>query len=88
MKPSVITVVSVLPACACLSAVQQGKKIHVYVIRNGLDSNVFDGNAIIHVYGKCRTLEIASKLFERISERIVLSWNAIISGYILNGHAN
>ena len=40
------------------------------------------------MYGKCKTLEIDSKLFERISERIMESWNVMISGYMLNGHAN
>ena len=88
MKPSVVTVVSVLSMCACLSSLQQGKKIYSYVIRNGLESNVFVGNALIHMYVKCRTLEIASKLFESISEIIVVSWNAMIVGYMLNGNAN
>ena len=88
MKPSVITVVSVLPKCVCLSAPQQGKQIHVYVIRNGLESNVFVGNARIHMYVKCRTLEIASKLFERIFERSLVSWNVMIFGYMLKELSN
>ena len=40
------------------------------------------------MYGKCRTLDIASKLFERISKRILVSWNIMIYVYILNGNAN
>ena len=47
MKPSVVTVVSVLSMCASLSSLQQGKHIYSYVIRNGLESNVFVGNALI-----------------------------------------
>ena len=76
MKPSVITVVSVLPVCACLSALQQGKKIHVYVIRNGLESYVFIGNSLIHMYGKCMTFHTC----ERISE-IEATTDCLPTGY-------
>jgi pentatricopeptide repeat protein len=40
IKPNSITMVSVLPACADLLALEQGKQIHGYAIRSGFESDV------------------------------------------------
>jgi hypothetical protein len=40
IKPNSITMVSVLPVCADLLALEQGKQIHGYVIRSGFESDV------------------------------------------------
>eukprot|EP01018_Ginkgo_biloba_P008708 Gb_07636 [translate_table: standard] len=37
VKPDSVTIASVLPACACLEVLQQGKEIHDYTIRSGLE---------------------------------------------------
>jgi pentatricopeptide repeat protein len=86
LKPNLITVVSVLPACAGLLAVEQGKQIHGYVIKNGFESNVVVSTGLVDMYTKCRNVDIALKVFERIPQRNVVSWNAIIGGYSHNGH--
>jgi len=87
IKPSSITVVSVLPACAGLMALEQGKQIHGYVIRSGFEYDVIVGTALVNMYAKCGSVNIAYRLFERMPERNVVSWNAIIAGYCQNGHS-
>eukprot|EP01018_Ginkgo_biloba_P037437 Gb_29877 [translate_table: standard] len=88
MKPNPVTIVSVLPACAHLGALQQGKWIHAYLIRSGFESVVSTRNSLIAMYAKCGSVEAARQLFDNMSERDVVSWNAMIAGYVQNGHAN
>eukprot|EP01018_Ginkgo_biloba_P036993 Gb_08070 [translate_table: standard] len=82
------TIVSVLPACADLATLQQGKCIHGYIKRRGFESDVIVGTALVDMYAKCGRIEIAQHLFDEMSNRNVVSWNAMIAGYVQNGHAN
>jgi pentatricopeptide repeat protein len=45
-------------------------------------------NSLVDMYAKCREIEFACQLFERISERDVISWSAMISGCAKNGAAD
>eukprot|EP01018_Ginkgo_biloba_P030400 Gb_19693 [translate_table: standard] len=87
-KPNSVTIASILPACAHLTQLKEGKSIHAYIIRNGFDSDVFVLNALIDMYAKCRSLEPGRQIFDRMPERNVVSWNTLIVGYVQNGHAN
>ncbi|GLJ40991.1 hypothetical protein SUGI_0848630 [Cryptomeria japonica] len=87
VKPNSITMISVLPACAELGDLKQGKVIHNYVIRRGLDSDVVVGNALVGMYANCGWMDVAHKLFDEMSYRDVVSWNAIIAGYVQIGQS-
>eukprot|EP01018_Ginkgo_biloba_P020997 Gb_22288 [translate_table: standard] len=86
MKPDSVTIASVLPACTYIAVLQQGKEIHDYIIRRGLDSDVFVGNALIDMYAKCGSIEEARQVFDKMPQRDVVSWSAIIAGYGMHGH--
>ncbi|XP_059077622.1 pentatricopeptide repeat-containing protein At1g08070, chloroplastic-like [Cryptomeria japonica] len=86
VKPNSITMVSLLSACAHLGALQQGKRIHDYVIRTGLDSFVSVGTGLIDMYVKCGSVEMARQVFDKMSSRNVVSWSAMIAGYGLHGY--
>eukprot|EP01018_Ginkgo_biloba_P030291 Gb_23126 [translate_table: standard] len=88
VKPSSVTMASVLPACAHLTALQQGKCIHDIVTRSGFESDVSVGTALIDMYAKCGSIAIARKLFDRMSKRNAISWTAMIAGYAQNGCAH
>eukprot|EP01018_Ginkgo_biloba_P030437 Gb_10713 [translate_table: standard] len=87
MKPNSITISSVLPACAHLSALQLGRQIHDYVFRNGFESVASVGNALIDMYSKCGSIETARIVFDKMSRKNVVSWTAIIAGYAQSGHS-
>jgi pentatricopeptide repeat protein len=84
-KPNSVTIASVLPACSHLAALQQGKEIHGYTIRNGLELDVNAGNALIDMYSKCGNIEDACLVFNKLSGKDDVSWNAIIAGYAQKG---
>ncbi|XP_019176451.1 PREDICTED: pentatricopeptide repeat-containing protein At5g16860 [Ipomoea nil] len=81
LRPDVISLVNVLPACAPAKAWRLGKQIHGYAIRRGLYEDVFVGNAIVDMYAKCEQMNEANKVFERMEVKDVVSWNAMVTGY-------
>jgi pentatricopeptide repeat protein len=86
VQPDNFTFPFLLKACASLSAVQEGKKVHEDIVGGGFESDVFVGSALIHMYAKCRSLENARQVFDKMCTRDVVSWNAMVAGYAQNGH--
>ncbi|CAK8539487.1 unnamed protein product [Lathyrus sativus] len=75
----------ILNGIAGLSALTWGMLIHCCTIKNGLDSSVVVGTALIDMYSKCGRVSDAESIFNVLSDRNLVSWNAIISGYARNG---
>eukprot|EP01018_Ginkgo_biloba_P019332 Gb_33828 [translate_table: standard] len=88
VQPNKFTLASVLPACANLAALEHGKKIHEEIIIRGFQSNVFVGSGLVDMYVKCGRINNARQVFDKMSERDVVSWNAMIAGYAMNGHVD
>ncbi|KAK4775633.1 hypothetical protein SAY87_023594 [Trapa incisa] len=83
--PNELTMVSVLRACSCLAALEQGKQIHTSIIKHGFGLEVPIGSALSTMYTKCGDLEDGNQVFRRMPTRDVVSWNAMISGLTQNG---
>ncbi|XP_057865928.2 pentatricopeptide repeat-containing protein At2g03880, mitochondrial [Cryptomeria japonica] len=84
MKPTPFTFASLLSACASMSFLKQGNQIHSYIVKNNLDSNVILSNALIDMYAKCGSLENGIKVFDRMPQSDVISWNTLIAGNACN----
>ncbi|GMI86831.1 hypothetical protein like AT3G26782 [Hibiscus trionum] len=84
---NIITLSSVLLACAHSGALQTGKCIHDQVIKMDLENNVIVGTCIIDMYCKCGRVEMARKAFNCMKVKNVRSWTALISGYGMHGRA-
>ncbi|VVB11041.1 unnamed protein product [Arabis nemorensis] len=61
------------------------RQVHGFVIRGGFDSDVFVGNGLITYYTKCEDIASARKGFDEMSDRDIVSWNSMISGYSQSG---
>lgn len=83
--PNSVTMVSVLQACAALAAVEQGRLIHGYILRRGLDSILPVTSALLIMYARCGDLKLAQRIFDQMEKRDVISWNSLISSYGIHG---
>eukprot|EP00250_Pteridium_aquilinum_P009442 c18670_g1_i1 orf=2-751(-) len=82
-----VTYVALLKACAKKKDLHEGSKIHNDIVRQGLHKkNVFVGSALLSMYAKCGALEKAQKVFDELLVRNIVSWNALIAGYVQYGH--
>lgn len=84
--PNPVTMVSVLQACAALAALEQGKLIHAYILRRGLDSILPVISALVTMYARCGKLELGQLVFDRMHKRDVVLWNSLISSYGVHGY--
>ncbi|XP_009145305.1 pentatricopeptide repeat-containing protein At3g22690 [Brassica rapa] len=85
VRPDRISTLSAISSCSQLKNVLLGKSCHGYVLRNGFESWDNVSNALIDMYMKCRKQDTAVKIFDRMMNKTVVTWNSIIAGYIENG---
>ncbi|XP_057966070.1 putative pentatricopeptide repeat-containing protein At3g25060, mitochondrial [Malania oleifera] len=83
--PDKVSLVSALLACAQVGFLKLGRSIHGYIVRK-LDFDQISATAVIDMYAKCGNLSCARALFDMVSYRDSISWNAMISGYGIHGH--
>ncbi|KAJ0980677.1 hypothetical protein J5N97_008932 [Dioscorea zingiberensis] len=83
VAPNRVTMVNALAACAGCGALEMGAWIHDYVRRSGWELDVVLGTSLLDMYGKCGRIEDAVKVFERMPEKNVCTWNALIGGLAL-----
>lgn len=84
-KPNSSSVTSVLQAVTELGCLNFGKEIHCFVIRNGLDYDVYVGTSLLDMYVKNDCLICAHAVFESMKNSNIFAWNSLISGYSFKG---
>ncbi|XP_052177940.1 pentatricopeptide repeat-containing protein At3g26782, mitochondrial-like [Diospyros lotus] len=84
-RPDNFTYPFVLKACGDLSFVEIGRRVHCEVVVCGLESDVYVGNSLLAMYSKFGEIGMAKKVFDRMPERDLTSWNTMMSGYVKNG---
>lgn len=83
-RMSHVTFASALAACSRPDFVAEGKLVHAYAFISGLHKNSIVGNALVTMYGKCCMMSEAEKVFKRMPQRSLVTWNALIGGYAEN----
>ncbi|KAK1292321.1 putative pentatricopeptide repeat-containing protein [Acorus calamus] len=76
---------SLLTACGSLSALEEGKQIHAYIVRTHFTDNIFVGSALVDMYSKCHKVRSAEAVFKSMKRKNLVSWTALIVGYGQNG---
>ncbi|KAG6507024.1 pentatricopeptide repeat-containing protein At3g16610-like [Zingiber officinale] len=85
IEPNKFTFPFVLKACSALEALADGILIHEHAKKAGLELDVYVSTALLDMYLKCGCLEDAHEVFCRMPQKDVVAWNALVSGYALNG---
>ncbi|XP_041022846.1 pentatricopeptide repeat-containing protein At5g66520-like [Juglans microcarpa x Juglans regia] len=84
-QPNHAGIVGALTACAFLGALDQGRWIHAYVDRNGMELDRVLGTALVDMYAKCGCIETARCVFDEMSNRDVFAFTSLISGLANHG---
>ncbi|KMT12722.1 hypothetical protein BVRB_4g088180 [Beta vulgaris subsp. vulgaris] len=85
-RPDVVSLATILPVCAKLKALRQGKEIHGFLVKNGFLPNVSLLTSLIVMYSKCGVLKISRRLFNGMEARNVIAWTAFMNSCIENKH--
>lgn len=83
--PDNISFIIAISACASKTSLNTGKEMHIHLTSSGIELDVFLGNALVNMYGKCGSLTDAQKVFDVMTNRDVVSWNSLIACYAQHG---
>ncbi|MCO5583059.1 hypothetical protein L7F22_036966 [Adiantum nelumboides] len=81
-SPNVVTFGCSLKACGHLSNMHKGQELHSEILQRAYESESLLENTLIDLYAKCNSLEEAQSVFGNVLTRDVVSWNALITGYV------
>ncbi|XP_068644564.1 putative pentatricopeptide repeat-containing protein At1g03510 [Aristolochia californica] len=87
LRPNLITVVSLLPACVGDAAFDLVREIHGFSVRNHLYPHSHTSSALVEAYGRCGCLGNSYKVFSEIPEKDVVTWSTMVSACAVNGEA-
>ncbi|KAL0456744.1 UNVERIFIED_CONTAM: Pentatricopeptide repeat-containing protein, mitochondrial [Sesamum latifolium] len=83
--PNDVTFVGLIHAITKHSMMQEGLMVHGFCIKSNFLSEINVANSFITMYGKFKLVKDCFNVFEELDHREIISWNALISAYSLNG---
>lgn len=82
IPPNRITFIGILSACAGKDALGEGKRAHARFEMCEPINDVILETALLNFYGKCGKLKDAQGVFDKMTSRDNVAWNAIIAASI------
>ncbi|CAH8326539.1 unnamed protein product [Eruca vesicaria subsp. sativa] len=80
-----VSFILVLTTAVRLDSLTLGKQVHCMALKLGFDLILTVGNSLINMYCKLRNVGFARTVFDSMSERDLISWNSVISGFAQGG---
>uniref|UniRef100_A0A7N0THL1 Pentatricopeptide repeat-containing protein n=1 Tax=Kalanchoe fedtschenkoi TaxID=63787 RepID=A0A7N0THL1_KALFE len=72
---------ALLQKCTDASYEKQARAVHSQIISNGYAANLTLGTKVVIFYAKIGSVQTARKVFDAMTERSVVTWTAMLSGY-------
>ncbi|KAK2983090.1 hypothetical protein RJ640_022576 [Escallonia rubra] len=85
VAPNEFTFSTNFKACSFLGVLTNGMQIHGLCSKMGFEWFPVVGNSIIDMYSRCSRISEAAQMFSIMPLRSLISWNAMIAGYALEG---
>ncbi|KAL5703123.1 hypothetical protein ACHQM5_028256 [Ranunculus cassubicifolius] len=85
VNPNRFTLSCIMKCCASVNNVEMGKKVHGWILRNGVGLDVALENSMVDLYVKCGLFDYARRVFELMTEKNTVSWNILIGAYLHMG---
>ncbi|XP_042503669.1 pentatricopeptide repeat-containing protein At3g57430, chloroplastic [Macadamia integrifolia] len=83
--PNPTTMASVLPACVRCVAFSHKEGMHGYVVKRGFERDRYVQNALMDMYSRMGKLDVSRKMFESMEVKDLVSWNTMITAYVISG---
>ncbi|XP_071677753.1 pentatricopeptide repeat-containing protein At4g20770-like [Lolium perenne] len=80
VQPDRTTLAVILSSCSRLGILDLGAQVHSASVRLLLHNDMFVASGLVDMYSKCGQIGIARSIFNRMTDRDVVCWNAMISG--------
>ncbi|KAI5323073.1 hypothetical protein L3X38_032145 [Prunus dulcis] len=87
VEPDYVTLIAVIAACADLGTLGLGLWISRFIMKQDFRDNIRISNSLIDMYSRCGCIGFARQVFESMPKRTLVSWNSMIVGFAVNGHA-
>ncbi|KAM0846411.1 hypothetical protein ACQ4PT_055688 [Festuca glaucescens] len=85
VRGTATTMVGAATACARLGRLGSGREVHCAYLRRFEEDNLLFWTSLVDMYGKCRRVGAARKVFDRLEIRNLVCWNAMIIGHCVYG---
>ncbi|KAL6143677.1 hypothetical protein ACLB2K_054372 [Fragaria x ananassa] len=88
LMPDQFSLSGVVSACTKLGSLALGKQLHSWAERSRLVLDHCVGCCLVDMYAKCGgdgSMSDSRKVFDRMREHSVVSWTAVITGYVQSG---
>lgn len=82
-----ITLVNAFKGCSVMGNLEYGKQLHALIIKSELESSTSVMNALMDMYFKNDGKHSALKVFNRMKNKDVISWNIAFGGFSEEGDA-
>ncbi|KAL7258555.1 hypothetical protein ACSBR1_004642 [Camellia fascicularis] len=83
--PNTTTMASALPACVDCEAFSDKEGMHGYVVKLGFGTDRYVQNALMDMYCRMGKIEVSKYIFNSMEIRDIVSWNTMITAYVLCG---
>ncbi|XP_010523463.1 PREDICTED: pentatricopeptide repeat-containing protein At2g02980, chloroplastic isoform X2 [Tarenaya hassleriana] len=88
LLPDDYTFPSLLKACSAAKALEEGRQLHCFGMKFGLDDNEYVCPTLINMYMQCEDVDSARWVFDRMVKPCLVSYNAMITGYARSNRPN
>ncbi|KAH7440418.1 hypothetical protein KP509_04G106200 [Ceratopteris richardii] len=79
------TYCSIFKACSTPEAIEKGVAVHQLITGSEFEMDESVSNTLVGMYSKCGHFSAANEIFDRVLNKTIVSWNALIAGYTANG---
>lgn len=81
-----VSFTTILPVCAQVTSVHNGKEIHAHIVKSSRFPDVLVLNSLMDMYAKCGLVEYCRRVFDGMKFKDLTSWNTMLNAYALNGN--
>lgn len=78
------TMATLLQGCGLAEYMNLGKQMHGYLIKHGFFPCIVVENSLMDMYAESGDIDSSNRIFVRMKERDIVSWNAMINCHLKN----